>query len=128
MKKHSPEERWGDLIRQEANMREITGSLFAQRQIEAFLRQHAVTPRFFFGSPLLEGFAIIHDQIPYVVINKNLSPEIQIHVAKRELAHIQLGHLTEGQSSLFLSELQKYQAEIKAKIQPDRELEERRSL
>lgn len=93
MKKHSPEERWGDLIRQEANMREITGSLFAQRQIEAFLRQHAVTPRFFFGSPLLEGFAIIHDQIPYVVINKNLSPEIQIHVAKRELAHIQLGHL-----------------------------------
>lgn len=90
-------------------------AIAVQRQIEALLLQNGVTPRFFFGSPILEGFAIIHDNTPYVAINKNVSPDMQLHVAKRELAHIQLNHLTEGKSSLFLSEFQRYQAEAKAR-------------
>lgn len=111
----------GNLSRRQVADQEQQKSLSIQRQIESLLWQHDVTPRFFFGSPLLEGFSIIHDQTPYVVINKSLPPEIQLQVAKRELAHIQLGHLTEGQSSLFLSELQKYQAEMKAKTLPHRD-------
>lgn len=86
-----------------------------QGQIEQLLHQQYVSSSFFVGDPFLEGFAIVDNGTPYVVINQVLSPDRQLYVAKRELAHIQLGHLTDGQSSLFLSELQKYEAEAKVR-------------
>lgn len=90
-------------------------SVYTQKEIVLLLLPHGVTPRFFFGSPILEGFAIITDCTPYVAINQSLCPDVQLHVAKRELAHILLGHLEEGKSSLFLSDFQKLQAEAEVR-------------
>ncbi len=87
----------------------------AQREVAALIHHEGATARFFFGDTVLEGFAIIHDSTPYVVINTALPAERQRHVAHRELAHIRLRHLQEGTSSLFLSEFQKHQAEAEAR-------------
>ncbi|HAJ4019588.1 TPA: ImmA/IrrE family metallo-endopeptidase [Escherichia coli] len=86
-----------------------------QREVAALIQREGVTARFFFGDVILEGFSIIHDNTPYVVINTALPVERQRHVAHRELAHIRLHHLQEGTSSLFLSDFEKYQAEAEAR-------------
>jgi len=86
-----------------------------QSLITTMLHKNGVIPRFFFGNPILEGFAIIHDGIPYVAINQSLPIDTQLHIAKRELAHILLGHLEEGKSSIFLSEFQKRQADAEVR-------------
>jgi hypothetical protein len=89
-------------------------SSIVQRKIASMLAKNGVRTKFFSGDPSLEGFAIKLDGQAYVTVNTSLPDEQQLHVARRELAL--LDQLSDGQSSLFLPDSAKLQAEARKEL------------
>lgn len=75
-----------------------------QSHFFAVCAKEGVTLRTFQGHGILEGFSIVHDQQPYIVLNVALPISKQIEVFEREMEVLRSGLLEEGKSSLFLSQ------------------------
>lgn len=88
----------------------------AHEEIIAICDSRGVILQFHQASPTLDCFTVITGGKTFISLNSGIHHYHWRCLVARELGHIHLGHLKDEQSSLFLAEEQKQEAQMYANL------------